>query len=145
MRDRLENLQQDVVSGEQNDAERLGLDLKEYAMYGAIKSRLDQIEQAAKDKTQPAAPTGALLLKEPEQIGYADINDTRAKEITLAAEKTIEQNAVVDWTTSPTKTSTIERELFRLFNMHYHALLPLPERKSLVAELIALAKKHFAK
>lgn len=146
MKAQLELLTEEVASGEQTDADKLGLDLKEYALYGAVKARLEQLEQARKKATQSVSvPMGKLVMKEPDQVGYEDLNGVRAREITLAARSTIEQNAVVDWTTNPTKTNLIEHELRRLLDMKYHALMPLKERKSLVAELIALAKKHFVR
>jgi len=145
MKTQLELLSQEVLSGEKTDADKLGLDLKEYALYGAIKARLDQVEQAKQKPSPTAKPLNGLVIKEADQIGYEDLSGIRAREITLAAKGTIEQNAVVDWTTNPTKTNTIERELKRLFDLKYHAVLPLTERKSLVAELVALAKKHFAR
>ena len=145
MRSRLENLHSEILTGEESEAKKFGLDLREYALFGAINDKLNYLQPTHADSNSQATSTGGLILGELQQVGYSDVNASRAREITLAAEKTIEENAVVDWVMSPTKTGTIERELLRLMNMQYHRILPLKERKPLVAELIALAKKHFAK
>lgn len=145
MREQLSHLREEILTGEQNEADELGLDIREFALYGAIKNKLDQTHPPFEHDTRPAAPGSGLLLGEHGSFGYEDINASRAREIALETEQTIEQQSVVDWIISPTKTGDVERELLRLFNLKYHGLFPLKERKSLVAELLDLAKKHFAK
>lgn len=144
MRERLTHLNEEILTGEENEASELGLDLREFALYGAIKNKLDQVHPPVEKEANLVAD-GDLPVRDEGSIQYDDINASRAREIALAVQGTIVQQIVVDWVISPTKTSNIERELFRLFNLKYHSLFPLKERKSLVAELLDLAKKHFAK
>ena len=140
---RLEELSQEIATGEENEAEKLGFDLREYALYGVIRDRLEQVAQA-RISADAAGRAGALKVAETDSNEYEGLSQIQAREITLAARTTIEQNAVIDWVASPTKAKTIESELLRTMN-RYHAVLPLPERKGLVAELLALARKHFAR
>lgn len=140
MRQKLEPLHEEILSGEKTEAEKLGLDLREFALYSAIKDRLDQIRQAKSEKLGRVASPGATLLRE-ESADQEGI----AREITLAAQETIQKNAVVDCFGNSTKSGVIEYALNLLLNLKYHKVLPLEERKLLVADIMALARKHYAK
>ncbi len=139
MREKLDHLNEEILSGEQTEAQKLGLDLREYALYSAVKDRLDQIK-LAKMETLGRVASPVTGRNVDEQLDRAAI----AREITLAAQDTIEKNVVVDWVGNPTKSSVIERALRSMLNK-FHQLLPLAERKVLVADLMPLAKKHYPK
>lgn len=140
MRQKLEPLHEEILSGEKTEAEKLGLDLREFALYSAIKDRLVQIRQAKSEKLGRVASPGATFHSE----GDAD-QDGIAREITLAAQETIQKNAVVDCFGNSTKSGVIEYALNLLLNLKYYKVLPLEERKLLVADIMALARKHYAK
>ena len=52
MRARLEKLHSEILTGEQTEAEQLGMDPKEYALYRAIKGKLDQLIEVVRIKEQ---------------------------------------------------------------------------------------------
>jgi type I restriction enzyme R subunit len=140
MRQKLEPLHEEILSGEKTEADKLGLDLREFALYSAIKDRLVQIRQAKSEKVGRVASPGATFHSE----GDAG-QDGIAREITLAAQETIQKNAVLDCFGNSTKSGVIEYALNLLLNLKYHKVLPLEERKLLVADIMALARKHYAK
>lgn len=140
MREKLDHLSEEILSGEQTEAQKLGLDLREYALYSAIKDRLDQIRRAKSENLGRVASPGATFHSE----GHAD-QEGIAREITLAAQDTIQKNAVVDCFGNSTKSGVIEYALNLLMNLKYHKVLPIEERKLLVADIMALARKHYAK
>lgn len=140
-REQLEKLHEEIRSGEQSEAEKLGFDVREYALYAAIRDRLEKAEVTAPDRGQRvASPSGARA----EDVEAVDC-DGLAREMTLEAQRTIEKNAVIDWTGNTTKVGVVESALLRLMHLRYHRILPLGQRKSLAAELLDLARKHFRK
>jgi type I restriction enzyme R subunit len=96
MRKKLENLHDEILTGEEEEARKVGLDIREFALFEAVKGKLDHLNPDETTDDYQVLPAGGLRLGEPQQVGYSDINSSRAREITLAAEKTIEQYAVVD-------------------------------------------------
>ncbi len=140
MRQKLEPLHEEILSGEKTEAEKHGLDLREFALYSAIKDRLDQIKHAKSENLGRVASPGATSHSE----GDTD-QEGIAREITLAAQDTIQKNAVVDCFGNSTKSGVIECALNLLLNLKYHKVMPLEERKLLVADIMALARKHYAK
>jgi type I restriction enzyme R subunit len=140
MRQKLEPLHEEILSGEKTEAEKLGLDLREFALYSAVKDRLDQINQAKSKNLGRVASPGATL----HGGEHAD-QEGIARELALAAQDKIQENAVVDWVGNSTKSGVIDYALTMLLNLKYHKVLPIEERKPLVADIMALARKHYAK
>jgi len=141
MKAKLEKLRDEVISGEQTEAEQLGLDVREYALYNAIKAKLESLIQ----KSVQGAVSAAELPKvaEPAANDYQDLTGSQARAIALDVDAAIRRTYAIDWVSNPTKTADIERELYTALNK-YHALLPYSDRKALLADLMNLAKRHYA-
>jgi len=154
MRKQLDTLREEIMTGADEEAAQLGLDTREFAIYGVIKAKLDELGTAAGQsiagETASAGyplpvSSGVRPLKETLEVQYADSISTNAKEITIAVDDTIQKTYTIDWITNPTKTKTIETAIFQLLNNKYARIIPLKDRKSLLPELISLAKKHYVR
>ena len=58
--------------------------------------------------------------------------------------KAVENNYVVDWTNSQSRTYDIERAIFMLINKNYFKQIPLKSRKNMTQPLLNLVKTHFS-
>jgi type I restriction enzyme R subunit len=143
MRHRLGQLHEEIITGEESEADQLGIDPKEYALYRSIKGKLEQSSTAEKVITDAASTHTGGIAAESQAEYLANPVQAQAKEIALEVEHTIRKAYTIDWVTNPTKTADIERALLQMLTSKYHRLLPYAERKNLVAELMALAKKHY--
>ena len=139
MRQQLEKLSTEIQTGEASEADRLGLDIREYALFNVIREKLVQLQPKAALET---IETDLPRVAESDQNDYADLTSAQARDITLMADAVIQRTWTVDWTSNPTKAATIERELLTALNK-YHALLPYNERKALLVDLMTLAKRHY--
>lgn len=140
MKARLEKLREEILTGEASEAEKLGLDVREYAIYNAIKAKLESLVKKAIPKGHDS---GLPMVAETGLNEYQDLTGSQARAIAIEVDAAIRKAYSIDWVTNPTKTADIERELLTTLNK-YHALFPYPDRKALIADLIELAKRHYA-
>lgn len=137
-RKKLEELHEEIRSGENSEAQKLGFDRREYALYSTIKDRLERDGRIDERVADPYASDSGEEVKSL----YCNV---LARDMTMDFQYTIQKTAVVDWVGNPTKVNNVEVGLFRLMNSKYHRALPLGERKALVSEILNLARNHYAR
>ncbi|RKD34171.1 type I restriction endonuclease subunit R [Thermohalobacter berrensis] len=127
-----EFIENDIQKGEIEEAEALGLTKEEYAFFQTVKKHL-------KDDSD-----NTNIVKEEGEDYISNEIIELSKSIAKDVSEIVKENYVIDWTTNPSKTSDIEREIYLTLTKKYFKKLKLEIRKQLVQPLLNLAKKHYA-
>ena len=134
-RKRLEEfIQNDVEQGIKRQSESLGLDESEFAFFEVVRSYISNTKQK---------PCGEVVAQEEADYLEADTLEL-SKKIAMDVKKVVQENYIIDWIQSPTKTSSIETAIFRTLNTKYFKDIKLDVRKQMVGPLLDLAKRHFS-
>ena len=124
-----------IKTGEQHEANALGLSVEEYAFFETVKKYLSEPEESI---------AAANSIKEDSAVYISEDIIELSRRIAKDVAEIIRQNYVVDWTTNLTKTGDIERAIYMLLNTRYFKQIKMNVRKQLVQPLLMLAKKHYA-
>ncbi|OUM90114.1 MAG: restriction endonuclease subunit R [Bacillus thermozeamaize] len=152
-RKRLQAFMEEVQSGEQSEAEALGLSKEEYAFFEVVKKYLTEQGDTEQIGAQPEASgqqggrSGASLagVAREGRVEYIsqDLIDL-AKDIARDVAEIVRENYIMEWVDNPAKTDAIQHAIYMLLNRRYFKQIKLDVRKKLVQPLLQLAKKHFA-
>jgi len=127
-----EFIERDVKNGLESEAEKLGLNKKQYALYQTIKKIvLDE---------------DVDLVKEETAVYIASDTEDTVKNITKEVDEIL-MDAPIDWTTNPTKTNDVQRSIRMHLIKNYYTKLGKDKKDKidkLTIELLNLAKIHYA-
>ncbi|MDS0526192.1 type I restriction endonuclease subunit R [Clostridium sp. SHJSY1] len=128
-------IKNDVEQGEMNEAEALGLNMKEYAFFEIVKKYLLEGGNETSHNNKIAEKEATYISSD-----IIELSKSIAKDVA----EIVKNNYVIDWTTNLSKTGDIERALFLTLTRKYFKQIEINTRKQMIQPLLNLAKKHFA-
>ncbi|CDF58288.1 type I restriction endonuclease subunit R [Thermobrachium celere] len=124
-----EFIEREVKKGLESEAEKLGFNKKQYALYQTIKKIvLDEDIDVVKEETA---------------VYIASDTDDLVKTITKEIDEIL-LDTPIDWVTNPTKTNDVQRSIRMHLIKRYFKTLGKDKIDKLTVELLNLAKVHYA-
>ncbi|MCX7884638.1 MAG: type I restriction endonuclease subunit R, partial [Caloramator sp.] len=122
-----EFIEREVKKGLESEAEKLGLDKKQYAIYQTVNKVV----------------VGEDIAKEDSAMYIAADTEDMVKEITIELDELL-KNSPLDWTVNPSKTNDVKRDINLLLIKKYYKTLGKEKIDKLIVEILNLAKIHYA-